>query len=208
MSSTNSLPTGQEQPDNSGGESAVSARKPTVKSAQRTPLRNLVEWLVVIGGALIVALLIKTFLFQAFYIPSASMEPTLTAGDRVLVNKVSYRLHSVNRSDVIVFGRPPNEPANDIEDLIKRVVGLPGETVEGREGSVYVNGRPLAEPYLPTGITTHPFAPIHIPANHVFVMGDNRGDSRDGRAFGPISEDLIVGRAFVKVWPPSRIGGL
>ena len=175
---------------------------------RRSALRNLVEWVVVMGGALLVALLIKTFLFQAFYIPSESMEPTLTEGDRVLVNKVSYDLHDVNRGDVIVFERPPNEPPSEIEDLIKRVVGLPGDTVEGREGGVFVNGAALPEPYLASGVTTEPFPPVEVPADAVFVMGDNRGNSRDSRVFGPIDVDLIVGRAFVTVWPLGRLGGL
>jgi signal peptidase I len=175
---------------------------------RRSPLRNAIEWFAVIAGALVVALVIKTFLFQAFYIPSESMEPTLTRGDRVLVNKLSYDLHEVNRGDVIVFERPPNEPPSEIEDLIKRVVGLPGDTVEGRDGVVYVNGSPLDEPYLPAGVLTEPFAPIEVPAGSVFVMGDNRGNSRDSRVFGPIDEDLIVGRAFVTVWPLGRIDTL
>ena len=175
---------------------------------RRSPLRNAIEWFAVIGGALVVALVIKTFLFQAFYIPSESMEPTLTRGDRVLVNKLSYDLHDVNRGDVIVFERPPNEPPSEIEDLIKRVVGLPGDTVEGRDGVVYVNGSPLDEPYLPAEVLTEPFAPIEVPAGSVFVMGDNRGNSRDSRVFGPIDEDLIVGRAFVTVWPLGRIDTL
>lgn len=179
-----------------------------VETPKRSPLRNAIEWALVIGVALGVAFAIKILLVQAFYIPSASMEPALRAGDRVLVNKVSYRLHDVHRGDVIVFRRPPNEPPSSIEDLIKRVIGLPGDTVEARDGAVFVNGLLLDEPYLPEDTYTSTFATLHIPAGHVFVLGDNRGDSRDGRFFGPISTDLIVGHAFVKVWPPSRIGRL
>lgn len=176
----------------------------TPATRRRSPLRNAIEWLLVIGGALLVALVIKAFLFQAFYIPSASMEPTLTAGDRVLVNKLSYDLHDVNRGDVIVFERPPNAPPSEIEDLIKRAIGLGGDTIEGRDGTVYINGEPLEEPYLPAGTVTEPFAPVQVPEGHVFVMGDNRGDSQDSRVFGPIDEELIVGRAFVTVWPIGR----
>jgi signal peptidase I len=173
--------------------------------SRRSPVRNAIEWLLVIGGALLVALVIKAFLFQAFYIPSESMEPTLEVGDRVLVNKLSYDLHDVNRGDIIVFHRPPDEPPSEIDDLIKRVVGLPGDTIEGRGGTVYVNGTALAEPYLPEGTVTDPFAPVQVPEDQVFVMGDNRGDSRDSRVFGPIDQDLIVGRAFVTVWPLGRL---
>ncbi|QGG95290.1 signal peptidase I [Actinomarinicola tropica] len=184
------------------------ASAPRTRRKQRSPVRNLIEWLLVIGGALVVALVIKTFLFQAFYIPSESMEPTLTRGDRVLVNKLSDDLGGIDRGDVIVFHRPPNEPPSEIDDLIKRVVGLPGETVEGRDGRVWVDGAPLEEPYLADGVLTDPFAPIEVPEGGVFVMGDNRGNSRDSRVFGPIDEELIVGRAFVTVWPLGRLGGL
>ncbi len=175
--------------------------------ASRSSLRNGVEWVVIIGAALLAALLIKTFLLQAFYIPSPSMVPTLHVDDRVLVNKLSYRLHDVHRGDVVVFERPPND-AGVIRDLIKRVVGLPGETVEGRDGGVYVNGRRLAEPYLPEGTITSTFGPQRIPPGRVWVMGDNRSNSSDSRVFGPVPESRIVGRAFVRVWPLSAFGPL
>lgn len=167
--------------------------------------RTVVEWLLIIGGALLAALVIKTFLFQAFYIPSESMLPTLEKQDRVLVNKLSYRLHDINRGDVVVFERPPNE-AGVIRDLIKRVVGLPGETVEGRDGRVFIDGEPLAEPYLPGATTTATFGPEKIPRGHIWVMGDNRSSSADSRVFGSISTDRVVGRAFVRVWPLNALG--
>lgn len=163
--------------------------------------RNLAEWVAILLGALVVALLVTRFLVQAFFIPSLSMAPTLENNDRVLVNKLSYDLHDVNRGDVIVFERPPQEAESDIKDLIKRVVALPGDTIADQDGRLIINGAPLEEPYLQPGDTTTNVAPQTIPAGHVFVMGDNRNDSRDSRYFGPLSEDLIVGRAFVKVWP-------
>ena len=176
-------------------------------------MRSAVEWVAVIVGALVVALVVKTFLFQAFYIPSGSMEPTLKKGDRVLVNKLSYDLHDVHRGDIVVFTLPPDKVGPDgIKDLIKRVVGLPGEVIESRQGQVYINDTLLKEPYLPKGVTTdHP--PIQrqtVPAGHIFVMGDNRDDSADSRFAnrGPIPINTIVGRAFVEVWPPSDMGGL
>jgi len=188
----------------------------------RSTTRSVVEWIAVIGGALIVALVIKTFLIQAFYIPSGSMETTLEIGDRVLVNKLSYRVHDVNRGDLVVFeaaegegdcGQPVNQAAvsaaeGGIKDLIKRVIGLPGDVVEGRNGQVLVNDRVLVEPYLDEGITTGDFEAVEIPEGCVWVMGDNRGDSRDSRSFGPIDEDEIVGRAFVRVWPLTNLGFL
>lgn len=184
-----------------------------------TPLRSSVEWVAVVVGALLVALLIKTFLFQAFYIPSGSMEPTLEVGDRLVVNKVSYRLHDVSRGDVIVFEIPDYEVGADgIKDLIKRVVGLPGDTIETQDGAVYINDRKLEEPYLPEGTLTgdpaqgnNPSIPRQVvPEGHVFVLGDNRDNSADSRYpfRGPIPLEDIVGRAFVLVWPPSSVGVL
>ncbi|MGI9120935.1 MAG: signal peptidase I [Acidimicrobiales bacterium] len=163
--------------------------------------RNVAEWVAILLGALVVALLVTRFLVQAFFIPSLSMAPTLEVNDRVLVNKLSYDLHDVNRGDVIVFERPPQEAESDIKDLIKRVVALPGDTIGDQDGRLIINGAPLEEPYLQSGDTTTNVASQTIPPGHVFVMGDNRNDSRDSRYFGPLSEELIVGRAFVKLWP-------
>lgn len=182
-------------------------------------VRSMVEWVAVIVGALIVALVVKTFLFQAFYIPSASMEPTLEKGDRVLVNKLSYDFHDVRRGDVVVFEIPPESIGPDgIKDLIKRVIGLPGDTIETRGGIVYVNDRRLTEPYLLTGTLTGdpndgsnpPIDRQVVPVGRVFVMGDNRGNSHDSRYSdrGPIPISSVVGRAFVLVWPPGKMGGL
>lgn len=171
-------------------------------------LRSLVEWVVVVGGALIIALVIKTFLLQAFYIPSSSMVSTLNIGDRVLVNKLSYKVHDVHRGDILVFERPEGEADSGITDLIKRVIALPGETVEAQNGQILIDGEPLDEPYLDEGVTTGDFDPVTVPEGHYFMMGDNRGDSRDSRFFGPIAEETIVGRAFFRVWPLGDISTL
>jgi signal peptidase I len=167
-------------------------------------IRNVVEWVVIAGGALLVAFVIKTFLLQAFYIPSLSMAPTLQVNDRVLVNKLSYDLHEVNRGDLVVFESPPNE-GSETKDLIKRVIGLPGETVESRDGQIIVNGQILDEPYLDRGVTTGALDQVTVPPDHLWVMGDNRSNSRDSRFFGPIPESLVIGRAFVRVWPITDI---
>ncbi len=177
--------------------------------------------------AFVVALLIKTFLLQAFYIPSASMEPTLVEGDRVLVEKLSYRWGEPKRGDVVVFEKefggqvfPAHDdpwwedigsalkglfgfPTGGTQDFIKRVVAVGGDTVEGRGGRVYVNGEPVEEPYLAEGTETSPFAAVKVPKDMIFVMGDNRGNSDDSRAFGPIKVDEVVGHAFLLLWPPS-----
>ena len=168
-------------------------------------LRNVVEWVLIAGGALLVAFVIKTFLLQAFYIPSLSMAPTLKVNDRVLVNKLSYDLHDVHRGDLVVFESPPNE-GSQTKDLIKRVIGLPGETVESRDGQILINGQVLEEPYLGPDVTTGPLEKVTVPAEHLWVMGDNRPNSRDSRFFGAIPESLVIGRAFVRVWPVTAIG--
>lgn len=212
--------------DDAGPPDGDTSEEPVATKPSRSTTRSVVEWIAVIGGALVVALVIKTFLIQAFYIPSGSMEPTLDIGDRVLVNKLSYRLHDVNRGDLVVFeanegngdcGQPVSEAAanaaeSGIKDLIKRVIALPGETIDLRDNQVVIDGRVLEEPYLAEDVATAPTGsiefPFEVPEGCVFVMGDNRGDSRDSRIFGPIDEDQIVGRAFVRVWPLSQIGFL
>lgn len=179
--------------------------------------------------ALVVAVVIKTFLVQAFYIPSGSMEETLLVGDRVMVNKLSYVFGSPGRGDVVVFDNPSHEGESESllgalirhvgeslgvsspdSALIKRVIATGGETIEIRDNRVLVNGVAIDEPYLTGDVRMRDFGPLDVPEGYVFVMGDNRspGGSHDSRAFGPVPEDDIIGRAFVKVWPPSRWGGL
>jgi signal peptidase I len=186
-----------EQPEDEPESDATPRKKDGV--------RNLVEWVLIIGGAFLVAFVVKTFLIQAFFIPSGSMLPTLHEDDRVLVNKLSYDLHDVHRGDLVVFERPEGDSVGQIKDLIKRVVGLPGDRIEARDGHVYINGDLLEEPYLPDGTQTDNLTSQTVPEDHVFVMGDNRGDSMDSRVFHAIDEDLIVGRAFVRVWPLNHL---
>jgi signal peptidase I len=201
---------GDVEPESIEPDGVDSEEADATDAAGASRTRNLVEWVVVIVGALVVALLIKTFLFQAFYIPSESMVPTLGVGDRVIVNKLS---EGTGRGDLIVFAKPEGE-GGSVQDLIKRVIGLPGETVSARDNQLFIDRNdgegPVAldEPYLPEGTVTNDFQGTAIPDGQLFVMGDNRDDSRDSRFFGPIPEDEVVGRAFVRVWPPSEIGFL
>jgi signal peptidase I len=183
-----------------GGDVAPAATEVAPAKGSRAT-RNAIEWVAIVIGALAVALVVKTFLIQAFFIPSLSMYSTLDKGDRVLVNKLSYHMHDIHRGDIVVFEKPPGVQDTDIKDLIKRVVGLSGDTVEGRNGKVYVNGKALDESYLDEGVTTSEFQPRTIGDDEIWVMGDNRGNSEDSRYFGPIKKDLVVGRAFVRVWP-------
>jgi signal peptidase I len=180
--------------------------------------------------ALVLALLIKTFLVQAFYIPSGSMEPTLNVSDRVLVEKVSYRFGEVHDGDVIVFvhdlpGVEPESsnpvvrffsslgqaigvsPPSD-RDFIKRVVGTPGDRISCEQGGLVRNGSPVSEPYLAPGTTTENCTPTTVRKGQLYVMGDNRNNSEDSRTFGPVDRSTVVGRAFVRIWPFSHTGWL
>jgi signal peptidase I len=158
------------------------------------------------------------------------MEPQLTSGDRVVVSRLAYDLHEPRRGDIVVFSDPAAVSTDDDsfivlrigrdaleavgvvrpddKELIKRVIALPGETVEGRDGAVHIDGRPLLEPYLPEGMQTVDFAPYTVPDGHVFVMGDNRSNSKDSRSFAGVPVNSIVGRAIARVWPPGRIAYL
>ena len=179
--------------------------------------------------ALLAAILIKTFLVQAFWIPSGSMEDTLQVKDRVLVSKLSYRLGDIDRGDVVVFDDPNGRALVDTEGLlsralrtvaesiglstpesefIKRVIGVGGDVVEVRDNQVYVNDEAIFEPYRKSRSTMGNYGPLTVPQGFVFVMGDNRGNSVDSRVFGPVPEADIVGRAFVIAWPPSRWSGI
>jgi signal peptidase I len=167
---------------------------------------------------------VKANVAQAFFIPSASMEPQLQEGDRVLVSRTAYRLHDPRRGDIVVFPAPDAPPDDDgllerwgkdaleavalrqpgDDELIKRVIGLPGETISAQDGRVVVDGRLVVEPYLPDGLETADFGPVAVPEGRVFVLGDNRGNSADSRVIGTIEVDSIVGRAIARIWPPNR----
>jgi signal peptidase I len=176
--------------------------------------------------ALFIAVVIKTFLLQPFWIPSESMLPTIEVNDRVMVNKLAYRFGEPQRGDVVVFRDPREEQIEESipeavirsvleavgirtrgdEDLIKRVVGLPGETIEVRDNHVLVNGTAIEEAYLPE-VFMPDEPPITVGPEEVFVMGDNRDASFDSRRFGAIPLDDLVGEAFVTIWPISHVGG-
>jgi signal peptidase I len=177
---------------------------------------------VLVVTALVIAVAVKALVAQAFYIPSGSMLPQLQINDRVVVSKVSYRVHRPRRGDIVVFDAPGGLPkgssplperalrglvqsiglsAPSTDEYIKRVVALPGERVEAHDGKVLVDGRELVEPYLPTGVVTGDFAAVIVPPGDLWVMGDNRTNSADSRVFGPVPRSTVVGRAFVRVWP-------
>jgi len=175
-------------------------------------LREFLEWFSVIGVALTVAIVIRVFLLQQFYISGPSMETTMFSDNRVLVNKLAYRIGEIDRGDVVVFDRAiPNGNEIQHDDLIKRVIALGGETISISKCVVFIDGIELAEPYLPKRDTelavpadrcsTVDMEPIKIEPDEIFLMGDNRPQSFDSRMFGPIKKDLVIGQAFVLLWP-------
>jgi signal peptidase I len=178
----------------------------------------------------LVAVILRAFVVLPFYIPSASMEPTLDINDKIFVSRLAYDLHPIHRGDIVVFVAPPSEqprltpmhlglPLQWLRDVgkfigvihsrkvdfVKRVIGLPGDVIEARDGHVYIDDHELVEPYLPRGTTTSDFGPIVVPPGHLWVMGDNRDNSSDSRVFGPIPESSVIGRAFIRIWPLNRL---
>ena len=146
---------------------------------------------------------VRPFIIEAFWIPSESMVPTLEVGDRVLVNKFIYRFTEPEPGQVVVF----KSVDNPNEDLIKRVVGLPGDEIAVRDGTLFVNGESQKEPYVNKAVPDNSFySPTKVPEGNVFVMGDNRTNSADSRFFGPLPKENIEGEAFLRFWPPGRIG--
>lgn len=161
-----------------------------------------------IAIALVLALLIRTFIAEPRYIPSESMVPTLYEGDRLVVEKVSYHFHPPTTGDIVVF-QPPVElqkrgyPKD--QAFIKRVIAVPGETVSVANGKVYLNGQPLTEDYIAEP-PSQPFPPVKVPSDQFFVMGDNRNNSNDSRYWGFLPQENIIGRAVFRFWPPERVG--
>ncbi len=203
---------------------------PPIPAAPRPSRRAAIDWTILGVLILVMTVGIRALVGQAFFIPSASMEPQLHVHDRIVVSKLSYRLHDVRLGDIVVFRQPaaarvaeggavghgPRNPVVRVlrfvgegigivppstSDYVKRVIGLPGHTVQGIAGSVYIDGHLLVEPYLPKATVTEPFGPVLVARGQLWVMGDNRGDSEDSRVFGTIPASSVVGRTVVRVWP-------
>jgi signal peptidase I len=210
------------------GPASVPADAEGVPSSKKHALPFWLELPLLVIAALAIAVIIKTFFFQAFWIPSSSMEDTLQINDRVMVNKLAYRFGDLQRGHVVVFDDPradeaPQESLFEAArrsiteaiglsvprtEFIKRVIALPGERVEIIDNQVLIDGSPIDEPYLKNGSVMPDFGPIVVPSGEMFVMGDNRNSSQDSRYFGSVPTDTVVGRAFVIMWPVSRWSGL
>jgi signal peptidase I len=201
---------------------------------ERSAAGSVIEFFLIVVVALGLALGIQAFLVKPFRIPSSSMEPTLDIGQRVLVSRVNYHVSEPDRGDVVVF-KPPkgaddgrcgvpdfqagsrNQPCprptggQSKENFIKRIVALEGDRIKVERGRVILNGKPAKEPFIePSEVCElcNLSREITIPKDHIFMMGDNRGESADSREWGPVPEDQLIGQAFFTYWPPKRIGTL
>jgi len=190
---------------------SLDADLPPVETSQsnkkKPSKRAFVEWAVVVVIAVLASFLLRTFVVQTFFIPSASMQPTLFEGNRIVVDKLAVTFGTINRGDIVVFKAPPNvaNECNDpVADLVKRVIGLPGDHLTSKGNTIYVNGKVLHQNwshYTPLGVA---IGNVTVPAGQYFMMGDNHADSCDSRTWGTVPRSNIIGKVFVKFWPLSE----
>ena len=170
-----------------------------------------VEAIQTVGLSIALAFGIRQFVAEARLVPTGSMQPTIEINDRLFVEKISYRFHSPERGDIIVFQAPQKAldaaQSTTKDAYLKRVVGLPGEEIMVKNGQVFVNGKGLAEDYVKAP-PAYVWGPNVVPDRHYLVLGDNRNSSSDGHVWGFLSEETIIGKAAVRFWPPNRMGGL
>lgn len=186
-----------EQPENLTPLPTTEARP---SAALRSELRSWARDLLLALG---LAAIVIVFLYQPVKVEGTSMAPLLSNEERIFINKFIYRFEPIERGDVVVFWYPLDRS----KSFIKRVIGLPGETVEIRQGRVYVNNKPLEEPYVPPQFAdTSTYGPTHVPAGEYFVLGDHRASSNDSRVFGPVPNRFIYGKAVFAYWPMDRFG--
>lgn len=181
-------------------------------STPRSRQKSVIEWAIVVVVAVLASLLIRSYVFQTFFIPSGSMEPTLQIGDRIIVNKLAVEFGTIHTGDILVF-RAPKAVAtvcgDNVADLVKRVIATPGQTVKSVGNNIYVDGKVLKQTWTHVAlIGSKPITPTYVTKNHYFMMGDNEPDSCDSRYWGLISRSEVIGKAFVRIWPLKRFGFL
>jgi signal peptidase I len=175
----------------------------TADSRPNSRLRGLIEIVIIVAAAFGLALLLQAFVVKSYVIPTPSMVPTLMEGDRVMVNRFIFRFTDPKRGDVIVFQTDLRK-----DPLIKRVIGVGGDRIAVHDGKLYLNGEPQVEPQLNDPVMVGEFKEITVPPGEFFMMGDNRNESGDSRLFGPIKRGVILGKAFLRFWPLSRLKAL
>lgn len=202
-------------PDMSDSSQPSNTTDPKPPQTTERSTNPVVEGLQTLGLSVILALGIRTFVAEARYIPSGSMEPTLEINDRLVIEKIGYRFNAPERGDIVVFWPPTSNPCGIPSDsgtqrrdaFIKRVVGLPGDTVEITDGTVLINGEPLEEDYI-AAPPDAAYGPEEVPPESYLALGDNRNSSCDSREWGFVPKENIIGKAVVRFWPPNRLGGL
>ena len=170
--------------------------------------RAVLEWGVLIVVVLIASLLVRVYVFQTFSIPSGSMEPTLMIGDRIVVDKLAVELGTIHVGDIIVFKAPPavrQDCSDAVADLVKRVIGLPGDRLTSRGSTIYVNGRALDEAWSHWEPLGSAIGHVTVPAGRYFVMGDHHDNSCDSRTWGTVARADVIGKVFMRIWPISRV---
>jgi len=179
-----------------------------VLKAPKSRRRGFIEWVIVLIAAVALSFLVRTFVFQEYFVPSTSMTPTLDIGDRILVNKLSVDFGTVNIGDIVVFKAPPNVKTicgDPVADLVKRVIGVPGDSLYSRGNTIYVNGKPLDQKWtVYKAIGSVPIKPITLKKNMYYMMGDDHAGSCDSRYWGPVPRSDLIGKVFFKVWPLSH----
>jgi signal peptidase I len=181
-------------------EGVIALPAPPGVAARSRPKPLWREWAETLLATLLIFLFVESFIVQGFKVYGSCMEPNLYTGERLLGNKLVYRMNGVHRGDIVVF-RPPHRPDTP---FIKRVIGLPGEVLEIRDNQVYINGRPLREPYL--RLAWHDNRPAErVPSGEVFVMGDNRDNSSDSRSWGELPLENVQAKAWLRYWPLNRL---
>jgi signal peptidase I len=190
-----------------GPADAGPAEADPARGRPRRRMRRLAETAIVILAAVLLAALVRAFVFQTFWIPTSSMVPTLGVYDRILVQKAFFSWHDIHEGEIVVFRHPPLDhcPGPQQGDPVKRVIALPGQTIYSSGNSIYVNGRLLAEPYLPRHDSLGPPIassrhPYRVPSGEFYLLGDNRAISCDSRYWGPVKGSSIVGKVVLLVW--------
>jgi signal peptidase I len=184
---------------------------PTVESTPTTTKsrkRALTEWIVILIVAVLVSLIMRTFVFETYYVPSGSMYPTLQIGDRIIVDKLSVDFGTIHQGDIVVFKAPKKVAiacGDDVADLVKRVIGLPGDILTSKGNTIYDNGKAVNEKWTHTEPLGTAIGRIRVPAGDYFMIGDNHAPSCDSRAWGFVPRSSIIGKVFLRIWPLSRI---
>jgi signal peptidase I len=186
-------------------DDAVS-RPPSPRGHRRR--RVVIEWTIIIVIAVSASFLVRAFVFQTFFIPSDSMTPTLLKGDRIVVNKLSVDFGTINIGDIVVFKAPPDVSKlchDPVTDLVKRVIGLPGDHLYSKGNTIYVNGKALDQKWTVYPAIGEPIFPTTVPAGHYFMMGDDHAGSCDSRTWGTVPRSDLIGKVFVRIWPLKSI---